>query len=136
MRLSDSDSDEDEPSLLKIPVKSFEKPATSEPKPSTSAAIETPSNQLNMAQIMENLRETEKVQEQLKSIQGKSLEPSKKIDDLNVSQLLALGESIGSKKRSQNVLSESDSEWEDVEGKIDVNRIRIRKLLKKFRYEE
>ncbi len=135
LRLSDSESDEEDSNNVSVSIKSLAKP-TEKPEviASTSSAAEASSSQLNMAKIMENLRETEKVQEQLKSIQGKSLEPRKNIDDLNVSQLLALGET--SKKRSQNAMSESDSEWEDVEGKLDENRMRIRKLLKKFRYEE
>lgn len=69
---------------------------------------------LNMIKIMENLKESEQIQDQFRNVYSKQTSIfNRELDHLNVRQILALGENKSGLK------SEDDnSDWEEVEGNV------------------
>lgn len=145
VRLSDSSDDEEIPTTSKVAKKTIPQ---EEPKMKSNPvkdSIESSGSAINMNKILQNLQEAEKDTEQLRNIQTKRLNINQETDNMNISQLLMLelGETgstaKSSKKRTQDEMDSDSDEWEEVEGKkikIPEHRLKVRKLLKKFRYEE
>lgn len=145
VRLSDSSDDEEIPTTSKVVKRTIPQEAPKMKSNPVKDSIEKSSGAINMNQILQNLQEAEKDTEELRNIQSKRLNINQETDNLNISQLLMLelGETgstaKSSKKRTQDEMDSDSDEWEEVEGKkrkIPEHRLKVRKLLKKFRYEE
>lgn len=106
VELSDSaDSDEEYLDQIIVSNKIVEMPPQSN--------NESSELHLNMIKIMENLKESEQIQEQFRNVYSKQTSIfNRELDHLNVRQILALGENKSGLK------SEDDSDWEEVEGNV------------------
>lgn len=143
VQLSDSES-EDESSSNQITVPKQTVTILEQKKksnPIINSINEASGSSINMSKILQNLQEVEKTTEQLKNMQTKANNSEKDIDNMNISQLLALGESSTktSKRAHTQVESDDSDEWEEVEGKrvkISIHRLKVRSYLKRFRFEE
>lgn len=148
VRLSDSSDDEEILTSSKVAKKTIpqeEPKMKSNPVKDSIEKSSSSGSAINMNKILQNLQEAEKDTEQLRNIQTKRLNINQETDNMNISQLLMLelGETgstaKSSKKRTQDEMDSDSDEWEEVEGKkikIPEHRLKVRKLLKKFRYEE
>lgn len=138
LRLSDnSDSEiDDGPSTSSKAIQN-EKKKSSHTITSSSTNKTSVNSVTDLKKIHDNLQLMEQARANMMKYEKK---PSSQEENVNIADLLAMGETAQqetstNKKSSQRSRNDSDSEWEEVEGK----RVKVRrylKILKKFEYNE